>query len=191
MFLEVSTTKIIYLVVAGIGMSIFFLSALMKTKTRLLIAQSIAHAFNIVSWAIMGAWTAIVPEATNATRNLFILGKKNTKIVSILLIVISTLIGVLINIFADGNQLIGYLPIFASFQFSVVVLIPNIKLPYVKMSMIVSNICFIIFSHLTDNIVFVIANALTLVASLVAIIMYYVKGGKEEEEAANKKEIEQ
>ena len=178
MLLEVSNTKIIYLVVAGIGMSIFFLSALMKTKVRLLVAQVIAHVFNMISWAIMGAWTAIVPEATNAIRNLFIIGKKNTKIISILLIVISSLIGILINVFADNNQLVGYLPILASFQFSVVVLIPNIKLPYVKMSMIVSNICFIIYSVLTDNIVFVIANALTLAASLVAIIMYYVKKEK-------------
>ena len=178
MFL-MTNREIIYNVVALVGMTFFFVSALMKTKVRLLIMQCIAHIINIASWAIMGAWTAIIPELTNVVRNAFILGKRNTRLVSILLIVVSTIIGILINVFADGNTLIGYLPIFASLQFSIVVLIPNIKLPYVKLSMALSNICFIIFSLITKNYVFAACNAITCIASIAAVITYYVKGERE------------
>ena len=181
MFL-MTNIEIIYNVVALVGMSFFFVSALMKTKVRLLVMQCIAHIINMVSWAIMGAWTAIIPEFTNVVRNGFILGKKNTRLVSVLLIVISTIIGVLINVFADGNTLIGYLPIFASLQYSVVVLIPNVKLPYVKLSMALSNICFIIFSIITKNYVFAACNALTCITSITSVILYYVRRNEVNEE---------
>ena len=181
------------MVVAIFGMGIFFISALLKTTKKVLFAQSLSHVVNIISWILTGLYSATIGEATNIIRNGFILKNKNTKLVSIILIVLSTAIGIIVNVFStyedsiflNATQMyyLGYLPVVVSLIFSLIVLIPNCPIEATKGAMIFSTSCFTIYSILGGNFVMGAGNAiicLTTIISLVSIIIGNKRKAKEE-----------
>ena len=126
-------------VLSIIGSLIFILSALIKQKQKVMVLHCFAHIIFIFSEAVKGLWGSIIQEIFNIARNFTIIIKKNNKIMNIIFVILSLVIGVLVNILTrpEGTPIFGlwygYFSIIGTFQFSIVTLYSeNIK--HIKIS---------------------------------------------------------
>ena len=88
----------------------------------------------------------------------------------------------------DGFYMgLGFLPVFASFQYSVVILFPNIKVPYIKASMAISCVCWTVYGLFLKNYSMAISNVIIFIAAIVAVIRYYVSIRNQELEEPEEK----
>lgn len=178
LFLALKTWGVL---IGGLAMFVFLISSLLKTKRQILLDQTFAHTLLIISEAIMKTYSSIVQELVSIIRNLFVIKNKNTKVVNIILILIGTIFGLVINIVVDGNSWYGYLPIIANFEYSVVVISPFNRPKYIKLSLALSSYLWAIFFLVTANYLAGIFNVITATISLVSSLYLLIKDLKKEE----------
>lgn len=162
-------------ILSGIALFLFFISSLLKHKNKILFFQIGNHIFGCAGEACLGQWSGCVQDIICIIRNLCIIFKKCNKTLSIIFILLGLSIGVLANIFLSGNDPWGYLPIFASFEFSVIVLIPNVKTPMIKLAMCISTVCWGTYGFVCKNYMMMAGNIITFISSLGSIIVYFYR----------------
>lgn len=159
-------------VLSGIGLFLFFISSLLKHKKKILWLQTGNHTFGLAAELCTAQYSGAVQDVVSIIRNLCIIYHKNNKILSVLFIVVGLTLGIVSNILWNGNNPWGYLPVFAAFEFSVVILIPNIKTPWIKLAMCVSTVCWAIYGFVFKNYAMMVANIITFFTSFVSIFLY-------------------
>ena len=120
--------QIIANVLSFIGNSLFTISAILKSKTKIVLFQTGNYIFAIVAEAMASAWAGLAQEAVALLRNIILLFvKDNNKIaklvVSVTCVLIGLVVGVILNITLNYNAWFGYLPITGSLIYSSVVIL--------------------------------------------------------------------
>ncbi len=186
-----TTYEIIGNVLTGVGMFLFFLSCFLKRKKEILLLQTGNHTLSSIGQIFLNQSSGSVQDAVSIVRNIFILLKKNNKFWNIFFIVLGVVLGISLNValnWNDGFYMgLGFLPVFASFQYSVVILFPNIKVPYIKASMAISCVCWTVYGLFLKNYSMAISNVIIFIAAIVAVIRYYVSIRNQEPEEPEEK----
>ena len=111
-----------------IGNTLFTLSTIIKSKRKILLLQSGNHVLASIGETMTGAYTGLIQELANLVRNIIFLFLKIEKnlpkiIISGILTVVATVVGVIVNIYFSDNVWYGYLPIACGLMYSIVVII--------------------------------------------------------------------
>lgn len=160
-------------VLSGIGLFLFFISSLLKNKKKILWLQTGNHTFGLAAELCTAQYSGAVQDIVSIIRNLSIIYHKNNKALSVLFIVVGLILGIVSNIMWNDNNPWGYLPVFAALEYSIVILIPNIKTPWIKLAMCVSTVCWAIYGFVFKNYAMMAANIITFFTSLISIFIYF------------------
>lgn len=144
------TLLIIANVLSFIGNAFFSLSAILHSKKKIVISQSTNYVFAIVSEAMVGAYSALIQEASALIKNIVLLFVKEKEklvrlIVSAICIILALVLGIVININYNDNVWYGYLPIAGALIYSTTVVFAFMK----EMNVITTEL--ILKSSLTIN----------------------------------------
>lgn len=182
-------------VLSFIGMTLFFISSFLKSKKRILLLQSSNHFLNSIGMSLVGRYSGASQDGVSLIRNIFLLLGKNNKFLTCFFISLAFGLGLTFNIidFVVNanvmNFIMGFLPVLANLEYSIVILLPNVKVPQIKMAMAVSALLWGTYSFYIGIIPNGVFNVAICIASLVAFGKYYVdkKKGKIEEEVQEDK----
>ncbi len=182
-------------VLTGIGMFLFFLSSFFKSKQNIVFLQTGNHTLSSIGQICLKQYSGSIQDAVSIIRNIFILCKKNNKYLNWFFIALGLILGIVLNVvlnLKDGFLLaIGFLPVFASFQYSVIILFPNIKVPFIKASMSISCICWTIYGLFLKNYSMVVSNIIIFVVAVIAVIQYFIRIKKNEKIVDETKNMEE
>ncbi|MDE5856263.1 MAG: YgjV family protein, partial [Anaeroplasmataceae bacterium] len=136
-----------------------------------------------------------IQDGISIIRNIFILLNKNNKVWNIIFIVSAAVLGTVFNIVLQLDQpvliAVGFLPVLASLQYSIVILLPNVKVPQIKASLACSSICWLIYGLFLKNYSMAIFNAAIFIVSIASIIQYGIQKKKKTKETIESIEEEQ
>lgn len=165
-----------------LGLSLFAISSFCSKKRDILLFQTGNHSLSVIGESLLGQTSGAVQEGVSIIRNIFILCHKNNKVWNIIFIVLGLVLGVVFNVVFQLDNLfmmgIGFLPVFASFQYSIIILLPKMKVPHIKASMVVSSSCWCIYGLFSKNYSMAIFNTIICISSIITIIIYFVRKKK-------------
>ena len=176
------TVLIIANVLSFIGNTMFTLSALLKSKRKILLFQSSNHVLAIVSEYLTNAFSAMAQESISLVRNfIFLFIKDNKKmlkfIISILLLVTGATLGVLLNIYLSDNVWYGYLPVLGNLVYSSFVILAfmlNVNelnsVLIIKIGLFVNSILWGIYGYFVMLYPILIFNAINTVFCVISFI---------------------
>ena len=176
------TVLIIANVLSFIGNTMFTLSALLKSRRKILLFQSSNHVLAIVSEYLTNAFSAMAQESISLVRNfIFLFIKDNKKmlkfIISILLLVTGATLGVLLNIYLSDNVWYGYLPVLGNLVYSSFVILAfmlNVNelnsVLIIKIGLFVNSILWGIYGYFVMLYPILIFNAINTVFCVISFI---------------------
>ena len=176
------TVLIIANVLSFIGNTMFTLSALLKSRRKILLFQSSNHVLAIVSEYLTNAFSAMAQESISLVRNfIFLFIKDNKKmlkfIISILLLVTGATLGVLLNIYLSDNVWYGYLPVLGNLVYSSFVILAfmlNVNelnsVLIIKIGLFVNTILWGIYGYFVMLYPILIFNAINTVFCVISFI---------------------
>lgn len=176
------TVLIIANVLSFIGNTMFTLSALLKSKRKILLFQSSNHVLAIVSEYLTNAFSAMAQESISLVRNfIFLFIKDNKKmlkfIISILLLVTGATLGVLLNIYLSDNVWYGYLPVLGNLVYSSFVILAfmlNVNelnsVLIIKIGLFVNSILWGIYGYFVMLYPILIFNAINTVFCVISFV---------------------
>lgn len=161
-------------ILTALGMTLFFLSSFLKTKKKILIFQTGNHTLSSIGQLFLNQYSGAIQDFVSIIRNICIIFNKNTKFLNYFFIILGLALGVGFNVWLNYNKtfdlIMGFLPVFASLQYSVIILLPNVKVYQIKLSMILSCICWTIYGLIYLNYSMAISNFIILIANVVILI---------------------
>lgn len=165
-----------------IGMSFFFISSFLKKKRDIVLTQTGNHAISLIGQCLLGQVSGAVQDGVSVIRNIFIVCNKNNKYWNIFFIVLGVVLGTILNVVLqlDSPMMIalGFLPVFAAFQYSIIILLPNVKVPWIKASMACSCVCWTVYGLFLKNYSMALTNSIIFIATIIALIQYFVGKNK-------------
>ena len=176
------TVLIIANVLSFIGNTMFTLSALLKSRRKILLFQSSNHVLAIVSEYLTNAFSAMAQESISLVRNfIFLFIKDNKKmlkfIISILLLITGATLGVLLNIYLSDNVWYGYLPVLGNLVYSSFVILAfmlNVNelnsVLIIKIGLFVNSILWGIYGYFVMLYPILIFNAINTVFCVISFI---------------------
>lgn len=166
-----------------IGMILFLVSSFCRKKKNILLFQTGNHCISSIGEIFLGQISGSIQDGISIIRNIFILCHKNNKIWNVIFIVSAAVLGTVFNIVFQLDKplwiAIGFLPVIASLQYSIVVLLPKVKVVFIKTSMAFSSICWLLYGLFLKNYSMAIFNAAIFSVSTISIIQYFLKKRKE------------
>ena len=167
-------------IISIVGYLLFAIASGLKKKSHLLITQSTANCLCAIAEGLTGLWSGLVQDALNFIRNLFVLKNWMNKILAILFITLGTGIGIFVFIY-DFNHAAwwGLLPVFATTQYSIIILIPKVKIPLIKISILISSSCWAVYGFGMNFLPTMAFNILSFVLALISLILYFVNKKKQ------------
>lgn len=148
------------------GMTTDSISAARKTPRDMLIIQNISQVIYCVSAVLLGAYSAAVQNVVNILRNTIAIQNKQTRVVEGVLIAFGVVFGLIFN----NLGLWGVVPVLASMQYSLTVLIFKQNAQALRLSFAANMICYTVFNAYIWNIGGVIANLVVLVSTSVCYL---------------------
>ena len=185
------TLLIIANVLSFIGNSFFSLSTILRSKRNIVLSQSTNYVFAIVSESMVGAYSALVQEASALIKNIVLLFVKEKEklvrlIVSIICILAALIVGVIINVKYDNNVWYGYLPIIGALVYSSVVVFTFMKEMNIittelilKITLVFNSIVWSIYGFFVKLYPIMIFNIVNLTLSIISIIRCIILKNKE------------
>ncbi len=185
------TLLIIANVLSFIGNSFFSLSTILRSKRNIVLSQSTNYVFAIVSESMVGAYSALVQEASALIKNIVLLFVKEKEklvrlIVSIICILAALIVGVIINVKYDDNVWYGYLPIIGALVYSSVVVFTFMKEMNIittelilKITLVFNSIVWSIYGFFVKLYPIMIFNIVNLTLSIISIIRCIILKNKE------------
>ena len=125
------------------------ISAKKKTTKEILFFQSLSQVIYGTSSIILGGYSAAVQNVVTIIRNYIASQDKSNNTIEIILIVLGIVLGFMFNTLGFA----GFLPIFASAQYAVVIYFYKKNERFIKCSFAVCCICYTIFNFFVFNIV--------------------------------------
>lgn len=180
-YLPSGLLEIVATILSSLAMIMFIVAAAIKNKKKVIINQTVAQIFLIFSEVVSGAWSSIIQDVVALVRNVFVFLKKNTKTVNIVLIVVGVVIGIYANIFTDNfftpwkgvilSPWYGYLPVIANLEYSVVILIKDVDVKWIKLSFAIS--CFLWgITFLIMGKALIVSGFLNICTGIVALVSF-------------------
>ena len=180
-------------IIGGIGLLVFCLSCLFKSKRKVLITQTVNNlGFSIASEIILKAYVGLVSDVIAGIRNLLVVFKKNSKIVNYVVIILGLVVSVIayylendwstFEYFMSHYQWVGILPIIANLQYSIVVM-KDFKNPLVlRFSLIFSTSMWTVYCFIKQSYVGAVFNIVTAIINIVMVILILKNKNKVNEE---------
>lgn len=166
-------------IISTIGYALFAIASGLKKKNHLLIAQSTANCLCAVAEGLNGLWSGLVQDAVNFIRNIFVLKNWMNKILAIVFIIVGTGVGIFVFIYDFENaKWWGLLPVFATAQYSIIILIPRVKVPVIKVSLLISSTCWAVYGFGMRFYPTMIFNIISFILALVTLILYFINKKK-------------
>lgn len=195
-----NTILIIANVLSFIGNSFFSLSTILRSKRNIVLSQSTNYVFAIVSEAMVGAYSALVQEASALIKNLVLLFVKEKQklvrlIISVVCIITALVVGIIINVKYDDNVWYGYLPIIGALVYSSVVVFTFMKeMNFIttelvlKITLVFNSIVWSIYGFFVKLYPIMIFNIVNLTLSIISIIRCIILKNKENKKNLIKEE---
>ena len=163
-------------IISIIGYGLFAIASGLKKKKHLLICQSTANALCAVAEGMTGLWSGLVQDAVNFIRNLFVLKKWMNTALAIIFIVLGTGIGIFVFIYDfEHAKWWGLLPVVATLEYSIVILIPRVRIEIVKIAIMVSSSCWTVYGYGMNFIPTMAFNLLSFILATISLITIIVK----------------
>lgn len=170
-------------IISTIGFILFTASTALKRKAMILSFQTAGNVFCGVSEIMMGAWTGLAQEVINGIRNIFVLKKWMNKTLSIVFVFLSFGVGLLVFILAFQKEgWWGLLPMIATVQYSIVIIIPNVGVAPIKLSLMASSSCWAVYGLSVKMYTTTFFNIISFILALVTLIIYLVNKNKKAKE---------
>jgi|GEM_PF-6261761 len=188
MLFSISFFDVVVNIISGIAMIIFIIASMIKSKNKIISWQCIGHMIFVFVETMTKAWSSIVQEVIGITRNLLTITKKNTKVISILLIILGAVIGVAVNIIFKPKDApwfgswVGYLPVVANLEYSIIVLRKNSTVRTIKLSFCISSILWGLNFLFLGVYVSAILNFICAITALISFFKFKNNMNIEEEE---------
>ncbi len=178
-------------IISTVGLIVFTLSGALKRKNMLIGAQTVSNVLLGISDTLIYAWAGLAQDIINFLRNIFVLKNWINKKTSILFIILSFVVGLLVFLLAfDTSDLLkswgGLLPMIATVEYSVVVILPKSGVASIKLSLIVSSLCWCFYGIIIKMYTITFFNGLAIILAVVTLIIYFYKKRKKNEENRNK-----
>lgn len=185
-----STVFIVANVLSFIGNTLFTLSALLKSKRKILLFQSGNHILAIISEFMMSAYSALSQEAVSLTRNLILLflniKSEIVKLVlNIICVVVAVTVGVLLNIYLNDNVWYGYLPVIGNLFYSTGVVIafmiknsPLKSEASIKICLFINSVLWAIYGFYVELYPIMIFNIINMVFCIISMVRIIVLAHK-------------
>ena len=199
---EAEVIKLIANILAGFGMFLFSISGVFKSKKKILATQTVYHlGFAVPADIMLKGYVGLFQELMSGIRNLFVIFKKNGRIVNIIIIIIAVLLSgfgmyveayglnlgfiqiapIFENCNGYGDYLarggwMGFLPIVANLQYSIIVL--KVKNPVLlRISLMISAASWAIYCFYINSFISAGFNILSFVINGVqlGIYLHYAK----------------
>lgn len=148
-------------------MTCFFISTLFHSTKRIIGIQTINLVLSTVAGILLQGYSGAVQDAVSLIRNLVVLTGRQNRVLSVLFVAASLILGFLFN----NRGVIGVLPIVASVQYAVVVLNPKTSEWILKASIFFNTVCWAIYSFYLYNYVNAIANVVIAVTALYQLVV--------------------
>ena len=177
-------------VLSFIGNTLFTLSALLKSKRKILIFQSGNHILAIISEFMMSAYSALSQEAVSLTRNLILLflnikSEVVKLVLNVICVVVAVTVGVLLNIFLNDNVWYGYLPVIGNLFYSTGVVIafmiknsPLKSEASIKICLFVNSVLWAIYGFYVELYPIMIFNIINMVFCTISMVRIIVLAHK-------------
>ena len=167
-------------IISIVGYLLFALASGVKRKNQLLIMQSSGNFLCAVAEGLTGLWSGLVQDLVNLIRNIFVLKKWMNTILAIVFIILGLGIGIFVFIYDFNNaHWWGILPVIATAEYSIIILIPNVKVPLIKASLMVSSTCWAVYGFGMNFLPTFAFNCLSFVLATTSLILYFVRKRKE------------
>lgn len=158
---------VIYNIIGFIGSGGILLSTVVSKKGNIMKTQTAATAVLFVADLLAKGYSGAAQDIIGVIRNITVMKNIHKKWLSLLFIAS----GLLLGIFCNNQGLVGFLPIFANFQFSCIVLKKDVDEILIKLSVCASNICWGLFNfHLMNY-----ANMAVNVAICTSAVIFVVR----------------
>ncbi len=189
-------------VLSFIGNSLFTLSAILKSKRKILLFQSSNHVLAIVAEFLTKAYSGMVQEGVSLIRNTIFLFVKTEKkiiklIISLACMALAVTLGILFNIWFSEGVWYGYLPTVGGFIYSTFVIlafmlnINELRAEFIlKIGLALNSICWGVYGYFVILYPIMIFNAINFVLCIVSFVRIYITV-KKIKEVENKTEIEE
>ncbi len=161
-------------VISGLGMLALFISTLVRDKQRILAIQSVNHACAIVADLLLKGYSGLVQDVVSLTRNLVVLAGRQTRFLKIFFVSAGLVLGIVFN----NRGLVGLLPVIASTEYAVVVVRDGTTERTLKWAIVVSSLCWAIYSGFLLNFVGCAANLATTISALLYLFRKQKPTGK-------------
>lgn len=169
-------------IVSIVGYTLFALASALKRKKNILLMQSTANFICGTAEVMIHAWSGLVQDVINLLRNIFVLKNWMNKVLSIIFILAGFLVGMLVFIFDFKNAgWWGILPVIATTEFSIIIILPKVEVPVIKISLMVSSICWAIYGIGIQFYTTTFFNTISLILAITSLIAYYSRGKKKED----------
>ncbi|WP_050542123.1 YgjV family protein [Streptococcus mutans] len=120
-------------------------SSFTKEKQHMLLWQISDYIFTIIANLLLGGYTGALTISVSIVRNALILKKKNTKVITICLVLIQIALGTYVN----NLGLVGYLPIISSVSYTLTTFLTS-KMQFLRW-LIIENMSLWFIYDLTIN----------------------------------------
>jgi len=146
------------------------ISSSRKTTKGMLKVQNFSQLFYGISSVILKGYSGAVQNLISLIRNILAIKENKKEYIQWILLGIAVVLGVAVN----KLGIIGYFPIIANVQYTIVVLKVKNNEKALKISFLISCILFTIFNAIILNIIGIIANIII----IISIIMFLFKKNK-------------
>ena len=155
-------------------------SAYRKTTRSILLAQTASQCFLGASSLVLGGYSAVVQNIVSVIRNITAMGKRTSKAVEYLLIVLGVALGIGFN----NLGAIGWLPVVANLEYSIAVFRFKENERRLKAAFSICIALYFIFNVFISNYVGAASNFIVLATTFLALL----KGQTRSKKQANSKE---
>ena len=140
-------------------------SSTRKTTKGILWVQNLSQVFYCVGSIILKGYSSAAQNVVSIIRNFVAIKKINSKELEWILIALGVVLGVVFNNLGP----VGYLPVVANLQYTLVMFKFKDNERALKISFVVCNVLFMVFNQVILNFVGVISNIVVMTATLISI----------------------
>ena len=142
------------------------ISSTRKTAKEMLLIQNLSQLVYCTSGIVLKGYSAAVQNVVSMLRNFLAIKKVNSKVAEWILV----LLGVVLGVWFNNLGLMGYLPVIANLQYTLVMFRFRENERALKISFLVNAALFAVFNIVIYNVVGVVTNLVVFVTTGLCLI---------------------
>lgn len=141
-------------------------SATRSNKKDMLKIQCLSVIVYIITNTLLKAYSTVVQNICGLIRNILAVKDVDNKIIQYIIIASALVFGVYFN----NLGLIGLLPVFGNVEYSICLFVLKDNVRGLKLSFLISNVCFVILNLYVSNFVGVVFTSIIVVTTFIELI---------------------